>query len=352
MGWRAQPRYDKSRNSWYCRHHRKKHYLGTDYPEACKRFARIIGPDAVAGQDPETVVEAIEAWLAANGGDWERWILKTWDAFAGHVPLCDLKTSHLADYLRHLQGLEQAAATVRHKIRMARRVLSWCVKNAYLDAMPEVPKAPKPVTRPRDIDQKRLTAAFDSLPERAGVVLRFILETGCRPGEACQLLWSEVDFDRSLCVLSQHKTAHAGRTRTLFLSPGAVDILKDQPHKSKHVFTSRTGKPYTSSGLRSIAKRHGLDTVYSLRHTRAQTMLDQGVPMEDVARLLGHKDLATVQTYAQVRDDRARSVAQTLASPLQPQPAADSDRQTSDASSTAPRARKRSRRRRATGRVA
>ena len=215
-----------------------------------------------------------------------------------------------------------------------------------------MPRTPKPVNRPRDIDHKRLTAVFNSLPERAGVVLRFILETGCRPGEACYLLWSEVDFDRSVCILSDHKTARTGRTRTVFLSPGAVDILKAQPHKSEHVFTSRLGKPYTPSGLRSIAKRHGLDTVYSLRHTRAQTMLDGRVPMEDVAKLLGHKDLSIVQTYAQVRDDRARDVARSLASPLQQRPAADSEHQTSDESSTGRSKRKPNRRKRAKNRVA
>ena len=41
-------------------------------------------------------------------------------------------------------------------------------------------------------------------------------------------------------------------------------------------------------------------------------MLDDGVAMEDVAAWLGHRDLTTVQTYAQVRDGRLRNLATKL----------------------------------------
>ena len=64
--------------------------------------------------------------------------------------------------------------------------------------------------------------------------------------------------------------------------------------------------------MSQTVKRRGLPGAYGLRHARAQQMLDDGVAMEDVAAWLGHRDLTTVQTYAQVRDGRLRNLATKL----------------------------------------
>lgn len=209
MGWRPQPRFDKSRKSWYCRYRKKKHYLGVDYVEACRRFAEIVGRDDL-GEAPETVAEAVLAWLSLHGKDWERFILKTWAESYGAAPLHRLGRDHLVEYRNLLQDKGQAVATVRHKVRMASRVCGWCVKSGYMDEAPEMPRLAKPVEKPRDVDAKTLSKAFADLPETARPILTFILETGCRPGEACKLKWSQVDASHGVCVLAEHKTGRNG----------------------------------------------------------------------------------------------------------------------------------------------
>lgn len=316
MGWRPQPRYDKSRNSWYCRYRNKKHYLGTEYIEACERFARVVGQEAV-GEAPQTVAEAISSWLLLHDQKrWDWWILKTWAEYAGREPLHRIIPDHLQAYLSHLKGQAQSSATIRHKVRKAAEVCRWCVKHGYMHAVPEMPKLPKPMQRPRDVPHQKLREVFATLPRKTEPILRFILEVGCRPSEACQLEWSEVDLEHDVCILSQHKSSSTGRPRTLYLTPAARHILDSLPRRDGHVFLNRLHKHFTPSGLRSVLRRRGINSVYSLRHTRAQAMLDSGVPIEDVAKLLGHRDLSIVQTYAQVRDERARVVASNLSSPL------------------------------------
>ncbi len=89
------------------------------------------------------------------------------------------------------------------------------------------------------------------------------------------------------------------------------------------MFLSSKGKPYTLSGLRSILRQKGIKTTYSLRHTRAQTMLDSGYDVADVAAWLGHADLRTVQVYAQVRSRRLKKLAESLDVPQSNQPRGD-----------------------------
>jgi len=306
--------------------------------QAYRRFGEIVGHEAPTDR-PETVAEAIAAWQLIYGGKWEVWILNAWDDFAGTTELDRLGLDHLAKYTRHLRRQKQAASTIRHKVRLATRVLRWCIKNDYLATLPEAPNLPKPLVRPRDARPAELMATFASLPERARNVLRFILETGARPGEAVGLRWEDVQLPRAVCVLGKHKTARTGTARTLYLSPDAIAVLRTVPTRTGYVFRSQLGKPYTVAGLRSILQRHGLQTIYSLRHTRAQTMLDQGCDISDVAAALGHRDLSIVQIYAQVRDARARHVARSLVSPLQVPPADHSKTAASVASESKRRAR-------------
>ncbi|MDQ6482495.1 tyrosine-type recombinase/integrase [Dyadobacter sp. LHD-138] len=40
------------------------------------------------------------------------------------------------------------------------------------------------------------------------------------------------------------------------------------------------------------------------RHTFADIMLNSGVPLEDVSKMLGHRNIRTTQRYARVRKNR------------------------------------------------
>ena len=57
--------------------------------------------------------------------------------------------------------------------------------------------------------------------------------------------------------------------------------------------------------LKTIAKMAGIDkrlTTHVGRHTAAMNLLNDGVPVESVAKILGHTDIKTTQIYAQTLD--------------------------------------------------
>ena len=53
---------------------------------------------------------------------------------------------------------------------------------------------------------------------------------------------------------------------------------------------------------RQIVDKHqraiGFTHVHTLRHTYATTLLQRGVKIEEIQKLLGHSSIATTQTYA------------------------------------------------------
>ncbi|MFQ5502117.1 MAG: tyrosine-type recombinase/integrase [Phycisphaerae bacterium] len=282
----------------------------------------------VPSDRPETVAGAVDKWLILNPKPaYEQWLAQ-FVTYAGKVFLDDIGNDFLTRYLINLKAFTYhrgkrgptrhlSNETIRHYIRTATAVLRWAHKQGWAGTMPEVPKLDKSVKKARDVDLDRLKEILEGLPERAGRILRFIASTGCRPSEACRLKWSAVRLDDRRCILTKHKTANeTGEVRTIFLTDEAASILRTMPPTIGYVFTNRYGQPYKPNGLRSILKRHGDITPYRLRHTFAQHVSDGGVvPIEVLARLMGHTDTKTTGFYFKVRDKRAIGAAKTIKFP-------------------------------------
>jgi len=378
----GQPRYDQSRNQWYLNHKNKKHFLGTgrgNYAQAIKRAAEILGHDPlpVPSGRPRIIATMAEAWIHEHSpSDWVKAMLKTWLVQFGAVPLDKVGPGHLQEYANWLRShntehttrptkwtqgrrpKRPSARTVQANVNAAKRVLDWGHRRGLVGPV-DPPKLETPTKQPRDYRPHQLAKLWETLPKYVKPALAFLVETGARPGEVCNLDWSDVDIEAGVAEVAEHKTRHrTGQSRKLFLSPAAIEVLKAIKHRKGPVFLNRNRRVYKPSGLRSTvyryAKRLGLSvkTVYGLRHTRAQTMLEQGHDLAEVKEQLGHRSIVTTQRYAQVRDDQSREVAKTLTSPLPPTPPPDTDDQTLNAETQSPATTKRTRHRRASGHVA
>lgn len=323
----SKPYYDKARRCWNIRHKSKRHYLCAGGPanhaEAWTRAARIVRLEP--SDSPVTVVQAVEAWLAMNPGDWNNAILAPFQAWSAALMLEDVHEQTLADYLRYLDNdAGYAPSTIRRQVRFARTVLVWCHVRGFLDRpVPPLPKLPRIPQVARDIDHEDLQAIFDELPPSAKRLLGFIFATAARPSEACLLRWEEIHDDR--CELERGKTwKSTGNLRIIHMNADALALLPDKPGATGYVFTSRLHKPYSPSGLRCIFKRaaeragvKGIVGPYQLRHTMAQHAVDSELPLDAVGLALGH-ELGSSETrvYARVKASRARQAVQSLSVPI------------------------------------
>ncbi len=92
------------------------------------------------------------------------------------------------------------------------------------------------------------------------------------------------------------------------LLPVAIDILeKYKDHSSEKVLPVLSNQKYNDylkeiAGICDINKKM---TSHTARHTFATTVtLSNGVPMESLSKMLGHKNLKTTQHYAKVLDKK------------------------------------------------
>ncbi len=326
----ANPEPRLKRGYWTVRIAGRDYHLGKDRRAAFAKFHKLMARhlDPVAADRPEQVAGVIERWLRLHPSPKNETWVRPFARDFGQVCLTDVTPDLLHNFhdvllaARYRQkdfsgrpcgkARPYAQETIRNYTRTAVSIMRLAARRGWC-AMPEVPDVKKPRWQDRHVEQDKLWAVLDALPERAGRLLRFVAAAGCRVSEGRLLRWEHVQLARKACVLPRHKTADAtGEPRIIRLTDDALNVLAELEPGDGYVFLNRFGKPYTLSGLRSILKRHGHITPDQLRPSFAQTAIDAGAAPETVTRLLGHKTSSMVWTYATIREDRLDEAARSL----------------------------------------
>lgn len=173
-----------------------------------------------------------------------------------------------------------------------------------------------------------LEAARETGLEAMWLTMLFL---GLRPGEAAALGWADIDVDNRIIHVWRSRKADAsgaavigatktpGSVRSLDAPPVVLQALTAQRHRQNCqrlavgsawsnaedlVFTSPTGLPTDPKAVRDEFHRivglsgiGGHWTPNLLRHSAASLMADAGMPIEQVADQLGHKDLRMLQKH-------------------------------------------------------
>lgn len=171
----------------------------------------------------------------------------------------------------------------------------------------------------------RLLLAFDAdgVPQAAQwkAMVAVACNTGLRSGELAGLDVAHVDFDRELVRVQQVMTKYGMRAypksessrRTVHCPPEALDLLwpvvADRSADAPVFPAPRGGRLDQSNYLKTVwhpaLRRAGIESVraYVTRHTFASWMVQDGVPLWDIAQALGHNSLSFVNRYAFLQPD-------------------------------------------------
>lgn len=309
-------------------------YLGKSYYRRSEAEAwallhslkRGSGGESRSKRPPKMVAELIHRYLQDHPAAADK--VHRFEDFAGDDHLADVDPDYLARFARRIRRETSSAWSVVAWVGTARYVLRYGAERGWL-RMPlpvklrEPPRDPRPL-RAEDV-VKIMAALNDKRRRRAAACLRFILATGCRPGEAIALHWPDVDLRAGTATLREHKTAGStGSSRVIYLTPAAVAVLREVKHRRGLVFPSKEGKPFTVSGLRSSFRRAAREALnddgleigtYRLRHTFAQ-LASERLPVDTLQVLMGHASLVTTQRYYRLRDERAAAAAKGLTFPV------------------------------------
>ncbi len=202
--------------------------------------------------------------------------------------------------------------TTKHILSLLGRIVNFGVRKQLSERLSfeiEMPNVWN--TKTEDLNSKQLKRLLQVIEDddhpQAGPLMKMALFTGMRRGELFKLKWDDVDFDRGFIHIRDPKNA---RDQKIPLNDPARELLEGHRKKSEYVFPGRGGlqRVTITTPAKRIRERAGLPKdfrpLHGLRHVYASMLASSGkVDMYTLQKLLTHRDPATTQRYAHLRDE-------------------------------------------------
>ena len=273
----------------------------------------------------------------------------------GRMKMKDVREPHLQRILNDEKGRSFShVSKLRMVIRsMFSRALSAGIINRDPSANLILPKTTKGTHRSlTERERAAVLAVANSGAHKSGLLFKFLLYSGLRPGEVIALQWKDIDFRRK--VIRVTKAVESGSRAVK--GPKTNAGIRDDPIKAELLADLRAAKrgpfepvfhqatdetrPHTENSFRCAWKsfrrlvdiqmgatvyrnqvvRHGEPdnlydslTPYCLRHTYCTDLQDAGVPLNVAKYLMGHSDVSvTANIYTHTSDDAIKQAARLI----------------------------------------
>jgi integrase len=271
----------------------------------------------------------------------------------GGIPLKALAEEDISRWVKNMEitkskktGRVPAPKTIKNRHGFLSGALGAAVARGLIPANPAAGRRlPRTTGDSSEVDteggdMRMLSRAeFDSLvaaaPEHFRPLLRFLVASGCRWGEAMALKPNDVNVEagtvrirRAVKYSSKGYGIGAVKTtrskRTINIPP---DVIKQLDLTGEWLFTDNLGRPVRYHRFKepvwdravTKAKLDPKPTPHDLRHTCASWMLGAGVPLLVVSRHLGHESIKmTADVYSDVDRTSHQAAADVMAKLLKP----------------------------------
>lgn len=250
-------------------------------------------------------------------------------AFLNEKGISDIKKTNrttVLTYLLLLQKQGRAAATISRRLASLRSFYSYIQDSGVKMKDPtlnlEAPKVSRKVPGVLTTHETEILLSMPKLTSPKGYRDRAMLEvlyaTGIKVSELINLNIQDVNLKQGYitCRSSKH-------TRTLQMGRAAIYALRDYIEKArdtmvttddvKILFLNCNGTRLSRQGfwkiLKGYSKEAGIKkeiTPYTLRHSFAIHLMENGAELKFVSQMLGYTDTAAMQVYADILDSGMR----------------------------------------------
>ena len=256
------------------------------------------------------------------------------DTALGHLTVSQLERRDLDDWLTCQMGKGLKKSTVNKHIFLLNRMLKLSERWGYLPrgGFYEIKLEKIPLG---DFKQRFLTPGEIKRILDASVrdqnpfihsLIKLLILTGARVGEARKARWLDLSFDTNKWHVP---VAKGGRSRTIYLNSEATKTFREirmialslglPVRPENYILTNpKTNTLFNSfySPWYRVMDRADLSDIriHDLRHTYASILINNGVTIYEVQKLLGHSTVNITQRYAHLYPDHLHQKAENVSS--------------------------------------
>lgn len=240
----------------------------------------------------------------------ERRAFESWD---------DLTTADIAAFMDAQLGRGLKAKTVKTTLDRVYGVLRYLAQRGRLAEVPRRPALALPDPLPQHLNPAEVVALETHVTQREreaqdadwlNIALYVLLAyAGLRVSEVLDLQVKDLDLAARRIRVREGK---GQRDRVVFLTQQAAQrigrYLETVPHTADDLVLSRNGRPLSYYmawyRIRRLGEAAGVKGVspHRLRHTYATLLLNNGMSLVGLQRLMGHENLNTTMIYGRLAD--------------------------------------------------
>jgi integrase len=298
--------------------------LGDD-PAASKEQKRAVPTYADLAQQHLAHAQTYQRSYSTTAMYVNKHIVPRW----GRSRLTEITQQAVAQWLAEKASEGLAPATIE-KIRVIfgrsfELAKQWGMAGSDKNPTRGIPRKPINNARERFLsaeEVKRLQEAVNaSRNTQLSYVVNLLLLTGARVSELLNAKWQHVDVERRVWLIPTSKT---GKPRHVPLSQPAIDLIEQVPRFKDCPYllpNPDTLKPFVTikhawQVARDRARLPDL-RIHDLRHSAASFMINAGIDLFAVGRVLGHADHKSTMRYSHLRQDTLLAAVEAGARKMQ-----------------------------------
>ena len=301
--------------------------LDKDTPRARKEAYRLL--EAMANKEvaaDRTLSELIELYFTYQGRT-----LKLSTAVRNNKSLRRLATilgedslinRLTAAYIKNeLMATGKSNSTLNEYLKRLKAFLKWCYQEEYLTDSGVYQrlgyfKDCEISNKAKYLEADEALTLIDGMSGVNRDFVLFLLLSGCRSGEAIALEAKDIDmFSREIKISKTYdavnglvtSTKTKDSTRIIYMQDELLQMMADYLHRRKELmlrlgvrtdllFFTPKGEHLHFYALNKYFKKHCQEclgktlTLHSLRHTHTSLLAENGIPLEEISRRLGHSN--------------------------------------------------------------
>jgi len=264
--------------------------------------------------------EFIEKYAKPNKRSWrdDLYALKTLNRFFGKLFLHEVTAFDIESF-KAARVKEVSKSRVNRNLDLVKKLFSLACDWGYLEESParKVKKFPVFNVVERILKRGEQVRLLEASAPHLRPVLIALLNTGCRKSEILGLEWGQIDFQQRQIRVERTKS---GRDRFIPINSvlfSVLESLQAVDGQSEYVFLGPDGKAMRDikTSFKTACRQAGIEgmRIHDLRHTAASRMVEAGIDLPTVSKILGHASITTTMRYAHPTSENMKRAAETLA---------------------------------------